>query len=439
MCARDRRSQNYLLWAHGGEADGICELLKLFSCFLTLWLLLFLYIYYTRKFEQMKLANKLLPQDTLASSGLLWSTQAWSFLPEAMMFAVRSRSPLTAASPCPLCPSASARLSRAPAAAPQPRSRTNAQVCAPPFVNYEVDSVYYDHKRETYLSTVLSSDEICTVLMMFFRSILLLRWLTYLSGLETHGSRLYANLNHLHVNQSLSLRLAFRRFPFRLIIATFGLLLSMLAFTMQVAEHRVTRRLEDYFNCVWLVLISMTGVGYGDVYPQSLLGRLVSTVAIICGTLLAMLTVMAVMRGSELTKAETRVNNMLEQTRDRRRLKSSAAFYIQAAWGAYLERLQRSQSALNSASLMGNEPLHADPKFCHAMRRFRSLRKTLASPDDDIQLIFKELLDSRTRVEGRLRDVEEKLDEMDAKFEHNIAAMNELLQKNLKYLRHVAA
>jgi hypothetical protein len=48
------------------------------------------------------------------------------------------------------------------------------------------------------------------------------------------------------------------------------------------------------------------------------------------------------------------------------------------------------------------------------------------------------VLDTRSRVESRLRDVEEKLEEMDAKFEHNIAAMNELLQKNLKYLKHIA-
>ena len=59
--------------------------------------------------------------------------------------------------------------------------------------------------------------------------------------------------------------------------------------------------------------------------------------------------------------------------------------------------------------------------------------------DDDIILIFKEVLDSRSRIESRLRDLDEKLDEMDAKFEHNIAAMNELLQKNLKYLKHVAS
>ena len=49
-----------------------------------------------------------------------------------------------------------------------------------------------------------------------------------------------------------------------------------------------------------------------------------------------------------------------------------------------------------------------------------------------------ELLDTRTRVEVRMRDVEEKLEDMDAKFEQNIAAMNELLQKNLKLLKHMA-
>ena len=111
----------------------------------------------------------------------------------------------------------------------------------------------------------------------------------------------------------------------------------------------------------------------------------------------------------------------------------------QAAWAAYLERLQREQSATSATSLVGNEPLQSDAKFCRSMRSFRELRKTMQATDDDITLIFKEVLDSRSRIEKRLLDLEEKLEEMDAKFEHNIAAMNELLQKNLKYLKHVAS
>ena len=109
-----------------------------------------------------------------------------------------------------------------------------------------------------------------------------------------------------------------------------------------------------------------------------------------------------------------------------------------AQWAAYLERLQRSQSSMVAASLLGNEPLHADAKFCRSMRRFRTLRKELMKPTDLLHLLYGEVLDTRTRVEHRLDDVNQKLEEMDAKFEHNIAAMNELLQKNLKYLKHLS-
>ena len=80
---------------------------------MTLWLILFLYIYYKRKFEQMKLTNHLLPQDTLTSSGLLWSWQSWSFLPEAAMFAVRRAAR-------PLKPPHSRRLACTPFCGAQP-------------------------------------------------------------------------------------------------------------------------------------------------------------------------------------------------------------------------------------------------------------------------------------------------------------------------------
>ena len=43
------------------------------------------------------------------------------------------------------------------------------------------------------------------------------------------------------------------------------------------------------------------------------------------------------------------------------------------------------------------------------MRTFRKLRKMCQHPDDDLFVIFKEVLDSRTRLEHRLRDVEEKV------------------------------
>ena len=232
--------------------------------------------------------------------------------------------------------------------------------------------------------------------------------------------------------------MAYVRTPGRLLSSISLLLLTMTAFITQVAERRVNHDLDSYANCLWLAFSSMSSIGFGDLYPQTLIGRMASTAAFLWGATLAALLVMTIIRNTDLSEAERRVDHMITQTRQRSELKQRAAFYIQAAWATYLERLQRSQASLASASLLGLEPLHADPRFCNAMRAFRSLRKDCWHVDDMNQLVFKELLDTRSRVELRLRDLEEKLEDMDSKFETNIGAMNELLQKNLKYLKHLA-
>ena len=44
-------AENYILWSHGGEPDGACEVLKLGSTFTTAFLVVFLYVWHKRKFE----------------------------------------------------------------------------------------------------------------------------------------------------------------------------------------------------------------------------------------------------------------------------------------------------------------------------------------------------------------------------------------------------
>ena len=111
----------------------------------------------------------------------------------------------------------------------------------------------------------------------------------------------------------------------------------------------------------------MTGLGYGDFYPQTGLGRLVSTMAFGWGALMAALLVMTTIREMELSNVEIRVNNLIAVS------ESNA-------------RLQRSQSS--GAALLGNEVLHSDGRFCRTMRRFRDIRKELMKPNDVLHMLF---------------------------------------------------
>ena len=105
--------------------------------------------------------------------------------------------------------------------------------------------------------------------------------------------------------------MAFLRSPARLLGSVSLLLLAMLGFVLQVAERRVNHDLDEYANCVWLALVSMTGIGYGELFPQTLLGRAAASFAFFWGALLAALVVMTVLRVGELSESERRVHNMI--------------------------------------------------------------------------------------------------------------------------------
>ena len=113
------------MWDHGGESDAGCEVLKLCSSFLTLLLVGFLFLYYRRRFELLKSTNALLQEDTLMSSGMIFSLRSWSFVPEAL----------------------------------------GCLVHAPPFFSGEVSLPYYDLHRGGTFSTTLNTDELATLFL----------------------------------------------------------------------------------------------------------------------------------------------------------------------------------------------------------------------------------------------------------------------------------
>lgn len=52
-------------------------------------------------------------------------------------------------------------------------------------------------------------------------------------------------------------------------------------------------QIESFDNAIWLTIISMTTVGYGDFYPRTLIGRLIDVVLVIWGTFIVSIMVVA--------------------------------------------------------------------------------------------------------------------------------------------------
>jgi hypothetical protein len=101
--------------------------------------------------------------------------------------------------------------------------------------------------------------------------------------------------------------------------------LIFLGFSLRTFEYKVIHPiyglqgvkgindLQNLFNCLWLVIVTMTTVGYGDFYPRSHLGRLVGVISCIVGMLLLSLIVVFLGSMSEFSPEEKKAFSKLKK------------------------------------------------------------------------------------------------------------------------------
>lgn len=77
---------------------------------------------------------------------------------------------------------------------------------------------------------------------------------------------------------------------------------------------------EFYTNGIWNIIIIMTTIGYGDYFPKTHIGRFISVITIVLGTLLVSLTIVALNGVIEFNPNEKQAFIILHRTAMRRKL-----------------------------------------------------------------------------------------------------------------------
>ena len=101
-----------------------------------------------------------------------------------------------------------------------------------------------------------------------------------------HGASILALLKRQpELTHALAMKLYFRRRPMATVFWLFVALLLSAAYALRAAESSVNSFHSVYFwNQLWLVVVTMSTVGYGDNVPATHLGRLIAVVVMIFGT-----------------------------------------------------------------------------------------------------------------------------------------------------------
>ncbi len=116
------------------------------------------------------------------------------------------------------------------------------------------------------------------------------------------------------------------------IILTIGLTAStfILGFAIRIFEIGSSDSPFIYtWNAFWVVILTMTTIGYGDIYPVTNLGRIICIVACIWGVFILSLFVVALTNTTEFSAKEGQVYDAIIMERSvRKKLKKDAGILI---------------------------------------------------------------------------------------------------------------
>jgi len=156
--------------------------------------------------------------------------------------------------------------------------------------------VNFNNGSNCYQEYFMHLDEVL-LCIMFIRFYFFIDSFTLLAPMNHHlsGKRIMKNLN-LESKFTFQLKANLRSYPFAsmTIAATVGII--YFAYIVRIFERPYWQQsgllnFSDVGESIWLVVISMTTVGYGNMYPVTTPGRSIMLIAIVYGAFLLALLI----------------------------------------------------------------------------------------------------------------------------------------------------
>jgi hypothetical protein len=124
-----------------------------------------------------------------------------------------------------------------------------------------------------------------------------------------------------------------------------NLLLSLLIFTLivDIMENDLGKSSISFSDSAFLVIVTETTIGFGDILPNNFVSRIICVVASLFGTALIALLVIAINQTVDLSEKETSIYNQILLKQESRSLWPLALKIIQTFWRLQLKRMKKEQ------------------------------------------------------------------------------------------------
>eukprot|EP00003_Mantamonas_plastica_P025485 TRINITY_DN5005_c0_g1_i5.p1 TRINITY_DN5005_c0_g1~~TRINITY_DN5005_c0_g1_i5.p1 ORF type:complete len:1112 (+),score=325.20 TRINITY_DN5005_c0_g1_i5:81-3416(+) len=198
--------------------------------------------------------------------------------------------------------------------------------------------------RHEYTKSVSEFGNTRLDMLMFFRLYLLVRFIKARTKLQGSAARFIGALNNVAFDTAFTLKVQMTQRPFLTLFSLLGTLIVCTSYIVRICERDVQPVFGYWPNALWLLVVTITTVGYGDVVPVTTCGRMASMSCAWAGVFFTTSMIAILQKNLDFTKPEARVYNFLTKAKTRSTLFDLAATAIQTVWRSHAYRRKNKRS-----------------------------------------------------------------------------------------------
>ena len=192
----------------------------------------------------------------------------------------------------------------------------------PPNLNF-----FFTGTMKEYIFAFSLGGLICIETM--FKCYVIIRVYSYYSKYLTQSAKSLCNNANTNNNIHFALKCELKSRPFTMLFIIFFSSILLFGFSLRTFEYFLIEKgfeygnysgqgndqdkLKDLINSIWLIIVTMTTVGYGDFYPNENYGRIICLMSYLIGCLSVSLTVVALAIISEFSERELRAYSIIKK------------------------------------------------------------------------------------------------------------------------------
>lgn len=201
-----------------------------------------------------------------------------------------------------------------------------------PFLNNIYVSEYYEDWKASV--TYQANDYL--LFCMFLRFYLPIRFILMITTFMNPRSQRICNMNGCEANYMFAIKALMKKIPYTVITISMSTSVVILGFCLRMFERGLSEASGQDFNNVlnsfWNVFVTMTTVGYGELYPKTGMGRFVGIIICMWGVFIVSFFVVTVNNMLNFTSNEDKAYQILMKLSFKEELKRRAVRVLGSAF-----------------------------------------------------------------------------------------------------------